>query len=161
MLVSELPPPHNPSSCQHFERFQRIRNGLDRLEGDEIELDLKAGEIFIKTLGPEDRLQCHYHEADWKSIADASVQILDELGPDATNEEYEAAASALELDSVEQCWLVSLFRDPIAVKEMQEYNNGQHRACALRFSGADRAVVKTDGKSLPEISADWVYLGDG
>ncbi len=39
------------------------------------------------------------------------------------------------------------------------YVNGQHRGCALRFSGAEKAAVRVDIETVIDDNADWTYLG--
>ena len=58
-------------------------------------------------------------------------------------------------------WLVSLFEQPVIVTG-GGYTDGQHRGCALRLSGAPRAVVVTGSEDvpLPRLN-DWQYEGDG
>jgi hypothetical protein len=56
-------------------------------------------------------------------------------------------------------WLESLFRDPVFIGG-GSYTNGQHRGCALRFSGAERAAVVVGYEFLDEFSTDWQYEGE-
>ena len=39
--------------------------------------------------------------------------------------------------------------------------NGQHRGCALRFSGVERAVIHVSDELLGKECIDWTYEGDG
>jgi hypothetical protein len=51
--------------------------------------------------------------------------------------------------------------DSIRIRN-KRYSNGQHRACALRFSGANRAVIEVDIELLgEETEAGWTYVGGG
>ena len=61
---------------------------------------------------------------------------------------------------IERGWLCSLFDDPVFIGG-GSYTNGQHRGCALRFSGAERAAINTRDESLGMVCDDWVYGGDG
>lgn len=154
--VRELPLPHNPSSCHWVPRFRAIEK---RLAGCFADDELAAGREFLTTLSPEDRSLCEFHAADWAAIADESVRIIDELGS-RSPDNYVAAVDDSPLAEPELGWLDSLFRDPIDVKG-GSYTNGQHRGCALRFSGAERAAVVTGYESLGEVNTDWTYGGDG
>jgi len=155
--VSELPPPHNPSSCHWAPRFEAIASRKVRRGGSTQGLD--AGREFIQTITPEDLAACRYHDADWASIADESVRIVEELGRrDASD--YRAGARRSALPETDRAWLESLFWDPVDVAG-GGYTNGQHRGCALRFSGARRAAVVTDLEYLGEEEDNWIYEGDG
>jgi hypothetical protein len=157
--VSDLPLPHNPARCQHGRRFgpilERTREAGLRGFGAELE----AGGLFLDSLTPADLRACRFHKADWKAIADESVRILDRLGA-AEPDDYASEASRSRLSKRDRHWLYSLFRDPIFIGG-GSYTNGQHRGCALRFSGAEHAAVVTGDESLGEESADWMYQGDG
>jgi hypothetical protein len=122
---------------------------------------LLAGERFIASLTPRDRAICKYHQGNWAAIANASTDIvarIDGRKPGA----YLGAADALRLPNRDKMWLLSLFWDPIVLsQDRTEYTNGQHRGCALRFSGADRAAVIVDFETIIDDHADWTYLGDG
>ena len=102
--------------------------------------------------------ECSYHSSDWRIIAAAACLAL-ELQRRRDRERWDGTPAALfgecagrlhetELDAVTQ-----LFRDPISWRVGQtELNNGQHRACALRFGGARRVPVLDE--SLPLLSDD-------
>ena len=157
--VTRLPPPHNPAQCKHRDRFAPISAQHQAAGKDWFDADLEAGCAFLATLTPGDLRTCTYHQANWKAIAGASVRILENLGP-REPKDYLAAAERIRLRRRDRPWLFSLFRDPIIIVS-SSYTNGQHRGCALRFSGAERAVVVTGTESLGEENADWTYLGDG
>lgn len=114
---------------------------------------------FLATLTRRDLRRCEFHKARWKDIADESVRVIEALGRRDAQDYVEAAQHAhLRRDDLR--WLVSLFADPIVVKD-HSYTDGQHRGCALRFSGAHRAAVITGEEYLGEVSADWTYEGEG
>jgi hypothetical protein len=154
--VNDLPPPHNPSSCHYISRFSAIQT---RLAEEGVEGELEAGRRFLSTLSPEEWAQCPYHEADWAAIADESVSIIERLGP-CEPHDYFVEASRSSLGEEDRGWLLSLFRDPVDVAG-GSYTNGQHRGCALRFSGAQRAAVVTDIEFMGMEDTDWVYQGEG
>lgn len=154
--VADLPPPHNPSSCRYASRFRRIERGL-RASG--VRDPLVAGQQFLDSLTPEERSACEHHQANWRAIADESVRILETLGPQEPGS-YIAAARASTLCEPEDGFLMSLFYDPVFIGG-GSYTNGQHRGCALRFSGAERATVVTGTESLGTVCDDWTYEGDG
>ncbi|MHB8190671.1 MAG: hypothetical protein ACYDHP_09695 [Ferrimicrobium sp.] len=160
MLVAKLPPPHGPSRCKYKDRFDQIANNIGAEADGSSHDDLEAGRRFLATLTPEDRASCQYHRANWKAIADESVRILEQLGR-CDQENYKARAELSDLDDEDRRWLVSLFDDPIRADE-DEYSNGQHRGCALRFSGASRAAIHVDYELLShEIEPGWTYVGGG
>ena len=157
--VEELPPPHNPSRCKHLARFRRLvdlmhERGLSAEEATEA-----AGGEFLASLTPEDLGVCRFHRARWDLIASESVRIVDSLGR-RDPEDYVAEARRSTLPARERRWLESLFRDPIDIAG-GGYTDGQHRSCALRFSGAQQAAVVTGDELLGEESTDWKYEGDG
>jgi hypothetical protein len=149
--TSELPPPHAPFQCAWSERFDSILASSKNPK--------EAGVRFLDSLSAGDRAQCRYHQQDWKAIADESVRILHELGP-AQTAAYLSVAHRAGLNVEDQNALESLFRDPIVVGE-EEYVNGQHRGCAVRFSGAERVAVIVDEVLDREEPDVWVYRGGG
>lgn len=159
--VAELPFPHNPSSCAHIGRFQELDRQLVREVADRDERRVEIGRRFIESLTATDRQRCRFHQADWRGIADASVRILSECGGDAPRETIRRAVSSARLGAPDQRWLSSLFVDPVVVTGGSSYTNGQHRGCALRFSGADRAAVVVGYRETDETEAVWEYRGDG
>jgi hypothetical protein len=157
--VAELPPPHNPASCCHYERFLEILKNTPDVKGA-LERELEAGKRFLCSLTVEDVRRCPYHEADWRAVAEESVCVLEECGEEADVNSLLERAEKARLPEVEKEWLCSLFEDPIFIGG-GGYTNGQHRGCALRFSGALRAAIHTRDESLGYISVDWTYEGDG
>lgn len=157
--VQELPPPHNPSECAQRERFERILAEMPANDGP-MQRDLEAGKAFLASLTPGDLARCRYHRADWRAVAEESVHILEACGDRAETGEYLDAASRSSLPKTEKGWLSSLFADAVFIGG-GSYTNGQHRGCALRFSGADRAAIHTHDESLGMRCVDWVYKGGG
>ncbi len=136
--VSQLPYPHAPSVCAFEPLFDYQAEALASGRG---------GRKFIRRvrwLGRRRRRACTYHQHDWRAIGAAAERILSQQGP--RPQQVWRAVEASGLPEQERCWLRSLFVDPITIPMQQEegeygYVNGQHRACALRFSGWPRAVV--------------------
>jgi hypothetical protein len=159
--VLTLPPPHNPSRCRHSDRFGRTchRQSASLAQRSEVVQDLESGAAFLASLSPRDLDACPFHDAHWKEIAEESARIVQALGRGDT-EIYVEAAHQAPLPSRDRKWLVSLFTDPIVI-DGGFYTNGQHRGCALRFSGASRAAVVTGEEMLGEERVDWKYQGDG
>lgn len=157
--VSALPPPHGLYKCPLYDQFRREELDAEDSDSETHEESIEVGGKFVTSLSVDRVRSCPWHRAEWKAIADESVQIIQSLGR-RDPEAYEAVATTKLLPKIEMRWLASLFRDPIDIRG-GGYTNGQHRACALRFSGAERAAIMVDEESLGEISADWVYLGDG
>ena len=98
--------------------------------------DLKIGRQFMLTLTSEKVAACRFHNANWKAIADESVQIINRFGQQDASV-YQRAAEQSRLAGEDRRWLISLFNAPIKI-EGGSYNDGQHRGCVLRFSGAAR-----------------------
>lgn len=157
--VEELPMPHNPAGCDHYDRYLRIRASISPdLPRDEV--DQQAGRDFLDSLDARDRARCWRHDGDWRSIADASAIIVDRLGR-SDPDHYIEAAKAMKLKKKDRRWLVSLFFDPIFIGG-GSYTNGQHRACALRFSGAPRAAIAIEHEITGSVCTDfWTYTGGG
>ena len=139
----------------------------DRFLVDLSELDkqgvgdkLEAGRHFWGTLSPETCALCRYHKADWAAIAEESVRVIEQLGPRDDDHDYVAAAQGSHLPRRDKEWLRSLFADPVVIAG-GGYTNGQHRGCALHFSGAERAAVVTDLEPMGFVDTDEVYLGEG
>jgi hypothetical protein len=157
--VTDLPAPHGPFRCQHRDRFdliyKRERAGAESWH----EAARRAGRLFLASLTAADLKACSYHDADWKAIADESVRIIESLGR-RDREDYDAEAERSTLAEEDRRWLVSLFAAPIVIGA-DMYTNGQHRGCALRYSGADRAAVVTGDESLGEELPEWIYEGEG
>lgn len=148
MSVAALPPPHNPFRCPHAKRYinlLRAQCGLGEgrcwppqaTRADE----RAAGWCFDASLGPADLAACGYHRGDWRTAADAAVRAWRELG-----EWSEWAVSewlaGLGLEEVTERAANSLLLEPICWGEGDPgVTNGQHRACALRHSGAPEVPV--------------------
>ena len=156
--VAALPPPA-PFRCAHTARFERLLEEIDGGAEPSRGARLEAGRRFLASLTPDDRAACRYHHGDWRAVADESVRIIQTLGP-REREAYKEAAQRLALPERDRRWLVSLFASPVEIRG-DEYSNGQHRACALRFSGAEHAAVVTHDESLGQEADDWEYVGDG
>ena len=154
--VADLPPPHNPSSCEHSDRFESIE---ERLQAKGVCDELAAGRLFLDTITPDDCASCRYHDGDWAAIADESVRIVEKLGVRHQDEYLEAAAQS-RLGEDDRGWLESLFFDPVDIAG-GSYTNGQHRGCALRFSGASRAAVVTGDEFVETVEDAWTYEGGG
>jgi hypothetical protein len=149
--VDRLPPPHHPGKCEHAGRFTELAAQLG---------ESAAGAVFLTTLFDDDRARCRYHSANWHTIADASVRVLQDCGVHADLDDYMTAVYRAGLTGQDQAYLASLFSDPIDIAA-GGYSNGQHRACALRFSGARAAAIITSRKSVGMHNIDWHYDGDG
>lgn len=135
--VGYLPPFHAPYQCEHGARFKTILRDAEHHTREE---ELEAGRTFMESFTVAERAKCRYHQGDWRAIADASVKILaavDASDPDA----YVRAADATKLRVRDKRWLHSMFSNRIDLGAIRKaYVNGQHRGCALRFSGAEKAA---------------------
>jgi hypothetical protein len=154
--VRDLPPFHNTSRCSHSGRFQRMMEEAGTFTFQD---QLSVGRKFIESLTEEDRGSCYYHQADWKAIADESVRIIAGPGREDVSA-YKRAAFQSQLQDRDRGWLVSLFDDPVKVYGGR-YHNGQHRGCALRFSGAAQASVVVASELVERRCVDWHYRGGG
>lgn len=158
--VEELPPPHNPSGCKHYVRFEELEASLDPDEFPHwIERGVEAGRRFLDTLTPEDISTCPYHKGNWQAVADESVRIVSALGR-RDRDDYVAGVKASPLSGEDKSRLYLMFTEPVVVGG-GSYTDGQHRGCALRFSGAERAGVVVDDEVTGEECTDWVYEGGG
>lgn len=153
--VANLPPPHNPAGCFWRHRFDEIVDRYKEEGGDD---RLEPGRRFLATLTPADRAKCPYHRGNWKAIANASARIINEVGV-ADSDEYLAATDKKWMRRRDRRWLRSLFFDAIDISA-NAYTNGQHRGCALRFSGAAQAAVVTRDEFVCEYSTDWTFVGE-
>jgi hypothetical protein len=156
--VDALPPPHAPWKCAHAARFEAMKAALGEAHVSDQEL-AAIGEKFIASLTADDIASCRYHAADWRSIAEESVRTL-ERSASTDREDLVAQARSSTLPPTELRWLVSLFQDPVVAHDLT-YGNGQHRGCALRFSGATHAVVVRGFRTCRVDPGVWVYQGDG
>jgi hypothetical protein len=157
--VGDLPPPHRPFQCAHAARFETILNAGASAFPDSGDAHLAAGREFLNTLTAADLAGCRYHQADWKPITNESVRIVEALGEQDT-ERYVVDANHSYLTGSDRRGLVSLLTHPIDIRG-GGYTDGQHRACALRFSGAARAAVVVREALVRQSCEDWVYAGVG
>lgn len=136
--VASLPLAHNLFRCKFADRFAaEIEEELD---------ESTAGAVrFYAWLTGDQTSQCRYHRVDWVAIADASVAILEQLGCQPDDAELTTAINGAGVREPERAMLASLFGyDAIAISSDQTYQNGQHRGCGLRLSGAARVVIAAD-----------------
>jgi hypothetical protein len=157
--VQDLPPFHKPFKCQHQGRFETMLAAIPVSKRHWTEDEADAGRAFLASLTEEDRAACRYHSGNWKSVADTSVAILSELGTRDDRRDFERAARA-RLKGRDREHLVSLFSSPITVSA-DRFTDGQHRSCAIRFSGAARVAVITGREDTGEFDSPWRYRGDG
>lgn len=159
--VSELPPPHSMHKCFYEPLFKEL---LAAVSAEHPELhwndqELEAGRRFIVRVRAEDLARCPYHNADWRRVADESVRVIESVGVADDNDEYVKAARGRKLRGKDALALMSLFKDPI-IADSETFTGGQHRGCALRFSGAERAAVVVDHEMTGEECTDWVFEGE-
>ena len=152
--VTELPPFHNPSQCKHYARFNSMYEDAKRCGSlwDHYD-EQEVGRRFLETLSAADRAACYYHQADWVAIADESVRIIYELGRQ-DEAVYARAAENSYLENENRQWLVSLFDRPLKV-EGGSYGDGQHRGCALRFSGAAKVAAVVRNEWVEKLRRSW------
>lgn len=150
---ADLPPPHSPSSCVHYDRFQQIEATMKNPHDE-----LEPGRMFLESLTDKDFKTCRYHKAKWKEIADLSVAFINESGWQPTDEQIDHFIESAHLGESDDFWLYSFFADPISING-GSYTNGQHRGCALRGSKASHVVVRDYGED-EEIIDVWTFLGD-
>ena len=142
VAIADLAWPHNPARCRWRNRFER----LEGLYPGSRHHQAAVGAHWFLTLTEPELADCGYHEGDWKVIVDASVRVLRALEPGATLDDAAAAVEEMLGESIEAEWCHSLFVDPIVWNpDVNSVVNGQHRACALRASGAPLCVVDADG----------------
>lgn len=147
IAVADLPWAHNPSRCKWSERFEQV----EAFYPSSGHPDPAAGAHWFLTLTDDDLAACWYHRADWHRIAEVSVHVFRSLASDAKPEDALAAVEAELGDSPEGRWCCSLFVDPIVCRPKgRSVTNGQHRACALRASGAPVCVVDVGDEYVGE-----------
>jgi len=147
IAVADLPWPHNPSGCKWSKRFERV----EALYSSSGHPDPAVGAQWFLTLTDDELAACSYHRADWLRIAEVSVGVFRSLANDATLEDAVAAVEAELGESAEGRWCSSLFLDPIVCRPKgRSVTNGQHRACALRASGAPVCVVDVGDEYVGE-----------
>jgi hypothetical protein len=147
VAVADIPWPHNPAGCSQHARFDEIR----ALYPESAYPPTAAGAHWFLSLDDADFATCDYHQANWRRIAEVSVDVLRELEPDAGLDDALEATNARLDDATEARWCVSLFADPLVWYPGQgSVVNGQHRACALRASGASWCVADLGGASADE-----------
>ena len=164
VLVTDLPPPHNPYRCGNRVRFENLRRAK---RPSDHRGEQEVGRQFITSLTMDEVSACYYHRADWATIANESARVVESVGRLKPKYDYLAEARRGFLSGQEERtgsdlkWLVSLFESPVIIAG-GSYTDGQHRGCALRFSGAPRAAVVTGSErvALPPPN-DWQYEGDG
>jgi hypothetical protein len=137
--VTDLPLPHNPYQCEYHDRFNTLTGHYSLAEG---------ARQFIASLTRDEVKACWYHKENWAAIADESARIVEVVGPLQPAGYYIQEARQSNLGSGDLSWggdlrwLLSLFESPIIISG-GAYTDGQHRGCALRFSGAELAAVVT------------------
>lgn len=147
VAVADLPWPHNPGSCRWRQRFEDLRELYPSDRDDQPAL----GAHWSLILSEDDLRSCQYHQADWRRVAEVSVNVLDALPQGAEIDDAITAVEEALGDSAEGDWCSSLFTDPIVWHpEQRVVVNGQHRSCALRGSGAPLCIADVVGAYLEE-----------
>ena len=142
--ITAFPFAHGPFRCPHYERFCELARACDGAS------DSVIGARWHLTLTANDIAACEFHDADWRSIAAASVAVLKAAGPRATFDDLIAACEQQGLPKAELLWLYWLFADPIHWRPGSPcVTNGQHRLCALRAAGAEHVAADTSGHPPP------------
>jgi hypothetical protein len=157
--MEDIPVPHNPSRCEHAERFSQIERALANASPDGGADPLEVGHRFLDGLTQADRDACQFHRGNWRAVADESVRIIQRLGQ-VDSEVYVDEADRSNLDDKARWLLHLMFAMPINVAG-GEFTDGQHRSCALRFSGATHAALVVGVRSLGSEEEVWTYLGGG
>ncbi len=148
VAVADLPWAHNPSKCDHFNRFEAIRG----LYEESFDGHIPAGAHFFLSLDAEQFATCRYHHHDWAAIAAASVELLEGLAPDSDRDDVLSAAAEFFPEGPEREELGFLFSDPIKWSpSAASLINGQHRTCALKAAAAPLCVALTHGELHHEV----------
>ena len=159
ILSESVRPVFEALPMAHYARFKQMAQDANDSGGMRGAARPAVGRAFVASLTPDDLRACRFHDGDWRAVADESVRILEQIGPNQ-RAGYRAAAGRSGLPDRERRWLMSLFADPVDIHG-DSYVSGQHRGCALRFCGAERAAVVTHWESLGEERECWVYEGGG
>ena len=89
--VSDLALPHNPSRCEHSDRFRRIADQTQLASGPCLATDLEVGRTLLGTITSGGLRACRRQEGRWRATAEGSIRNIELLGrSDAEN--YVAAA---------------------------------------------------------------------
>lgn len=139
--VADLPAPHHLFKCLYADRSGEL---VERYE-DSNETDPgRAGRQFLSTLTVEEAARCPYHRADWQTVGALSVAVLARIQDGLRREKALAAISRRHgLGEEDESALRGLFWDPIHWGFGADgLDNGQHRVCALKMSGAELCVVE-------------------
>jgi len=131
MAVDGLPAPHVLWKC----RWAALHERLTGEHGDDAEGCRRAFAAFIDQLGPERIAECPKHGPKWRLAAEiAASLVVSDRSP--SPDEIERALNAAGADN-DTWWAVDSFFDgePIFLSG-DRLGNGQHRACALKVSGA-------------------------
>jgi hypothetical protein len=142
--VTAFPFAHEPSNCKHHERFCELTRACQNAPAGVI------GARWYLTLASADFAACEFHNANWLSIARASVSALQAAGPRATWDDLLRTCDEQQLPEAEQNWLFTLFSEPLDwIPGETGVTNGQHRLCALRAAGAEFVAADTSGHPPP------------
>lgn len=150
VAVADLPWAHLPSKCDNFPDFETIRALYD--EGREGEVP--AGAHFFLGLDPDRLAACHYHDHDWRAIAEAAVELFTQIVPLVQVEAHDIRREASRLlpEGPDRDELTFLFFDPIIWSpEAPSVTNGQHRICALKAADAPECPVVTGSRFMGEV----------
>ena len=135
LAVHQLPAPHWPYQCHFVDQFDEQAEDAQPGRGGAQYL------AYLDEMGATGRESCHYHRSDWWAVAEAAQDLLAQHGPRPDMDVIAPAVDALPLSTTDKRWLYSIFADPIVVGSDGTFINGQHRGCALRFSGWPVAVI--------------------
>lgn len=138
VLVDDLPWLYKPFRCGHYSRVEWL---LDAEEPGDAQAASYCGEMLGR-LRSEEVAECPFHTVDWRLVAGLAVS-LHRVGLNPGSDPFHASAleggaGEDELSAVRSFWI-----EPISWQRGQaSVSNGQHRCCALKLSGATRALIE-------------------
>jgi hypothetical protein len=136
VAVSDLPWPCGPFKCAFEDRFEKLALGI--APEDDERRSFLFGEM-VTELSQKELQRCPYHQIDWEAAAEAAIEAW-EKGVRWSDPRFSAITDKYEAE-----WEASFsfFAYPILWHPRQiTVDNGQHRICALKRSGAKRCLVE-------------------
>jgi hypothetical protein len=137
--LAALPWPHNQARCP-------LADLVEQEVGAHPDSKAAHAAAFTSDAGARAQQTCPYHRPDWPKL----VRILEESIDLASDDPHvEQHPDYGDLSDEEREWLYTLIVEPLIWDDNDSHlTNGQHRLCALRGAGIERAPV--DGSYLPD-----------
>jgi hypothetical protein len=132
--VSDLPWPHYPFKCTFNADFEAKHGTTDP------ETTQENFKQFVEN--ETNPSECLRHTPDWRPAADAAVEVSQHYGPTSESQAVPHFATSNHSEEVKRLVLI-FWRDPIKwMPGKPQLNDGQHRTCALKASGAKSVIYE-------------------